>query len=324
MSCPNATAPINIKLKEYSICEYKCDYEFSYPSSSSLWLKNMEEYLSIKTEITADMPVLYNNNKYQVHEVRLYTPSLHSYAGEKTVSELIIHHKNERGGNDLMVCIPIIKDNSAKGESSEIFRTIFNELSKTANSKNRETVITINSFNLNKFIPLKPFHTYEGTLLYKPCNGSYDYIVFNKNNGGYIAINDKTNTMLSLLLKKNHNYVTHKVDDSFVFYNPKGPSALSKSKNNDEIYINCEPTGASGESLVPVHKYAEPALAHSASEFFSNKYVKVIVPVIIILLLVKFVGGIFGSVSSVGGAGAGTVASTSTGTSASSGGMRKK
>ena len=324
MSCPNATAPINIKLKEYSICEFKCDYEFSYPPSSTLWLKNMEEYLSIKTEVTADMPVLYNNNKYQVHEIRLYTPSLHAYAGEKAAAELILHHKNEKGGNDLLVCIPIIKDNSsANGESSEIFRTIFNDLAKQANSKGRETVIDITSFNLNKLIPLKPFHTYEGTLLYKPCNGAYDYIVFGKNNGGYITMTDKTYAMMSLLIKKNHNYVIHKVDDSFVFYNPKGPSALSKSKNNDEIYINCEPTGASGESLVPVNKYIEPALAHTVSDFFSNKYVKIVVPVIVIFIMVKIVGGIFNSISSRGGGGGSGVEMPVARGGGGSGGRRK-
>ncbi len=107
--------------------------------------------------------------------------------------------------------------------------------------------------------------------------------------------------MMSHLIKKNHNYIIHKVDDSFVFYNPKGPSALSKSKNNDEIYINCEPTGSSGESLVPVNKYIEPALAHTISDFFSNKYVKIVVPVIVIFIMVKIVGGIFNSISSRGG-----------------------
>lgn len=307
MSCPNATAPININLTQYSTCELKCDYNFSYPISSTLILTNNDEYLLIKTEQSYEPSVMYDDNKYQIHELRLYTKSLHTFSGENASAELVIHHKNIQGGNDLMVCIPIMNDNSAKGQSSEIFRTIINETAKQANSKNRETVANINAFNLNKLIPLSPFYTYQASLLYSPCSGIYDYIVFSKMNGGFMTMNDKTYTLFTQIISQTHNYNVQPISDGNVFYNTKGPSTLlSKSRNNDEIYIDCQPTGADGESLVPVNKSVEPFLVMSLDSFLNNSYVRMVIPALLIFFVVKFAGGILNSISNVGTAKGGT------------------
>jgi carbonic anhydrase len=303
MTCPNATSPINIKLAQYSTCDLKCDYNFSYPIATPLTLTNKEVYLLIQTEQSADLPVVYNDNKYQIHELRLYTKSLHTYAGEYASAELIIHHKNVQGGNDLMVCIPIMNDNSSKGQSSELFRTIMHETAKQANSKNSETLVNITAFNLNKLIPLYPFYTYQGSLLYSPCNGLYNYIVFSKSNGGFMTMDDKTFSLFTQIIPQTHNLTTHTISDGNVFYNTQGPSTLlSKYRNNDEIYIDCQPTGADGESLVPVNKSIEPALVVDISTLFNNKYLKMVLPVLMIFCVVRFAGGILNSISNVGGA----------------------
>jgi carbonic anhydrase len=301
MSCPNATAPINIKITPYSNCELKCDFHFSYPNSSALWLTNNDEYLSIKTETGGDTPVTYNESKYQIIEIRLYSKSLHTYAGENASAELIIHHKSVQGGNDLMVCIPIMNDNnSAKGESSELFRMIVSELAKQANSKNRETVVNIGSFSLNKLVPMAPYYTYTASLLYAPCNGTFDYVVFSKHNGGFMTMNDRTYALFTEIIAKKHTYTIHRISDSNVFYNAKGPSALSSSDRKEEIFIDCQPTGADGESLVPVYKSLEPALVNNIGDFFNSKIVKMVLPAIMIFLVVKFAGSIFNSISNVG------------------------
>ena len=323
MSCPNATSPIDIKNTTYSICELKCDYEFNYPTSSTLWLKNNSDYISFKTEITSDMPVLYNEGKYQVHEIRIFVKSLHTYNGQYADAEMFIHHINESGGNDLLVCIPIVKQDFSNGESSEIFRNIFNELAKRANSKNSETVININTFSLNKLIPMKPFYSYKGTLPYKPCNGNFDIIVFSKSNGGFITMTDNIYSKLSAIITPNI-YTVKKIDNTYVYYNELGPSALSKS-TSDDIFIDCQPTGADGESLVPVNKTIESALAPDISKLLQNKYLKMLIPVLIIILILKIGGIILGSISRGGSASSSSAsasASASSSSAVTSGGSR--
>ena len=274
-------------------------------------LKNKSDHISIKTEITSVMPVLYNESKYQVHEIRIFVKSLHTYNGQYADAEMFIHHKNENGGNDLLVCIPIVRQDFSNGESSEIFRNIFTELSKRANSKNSETVININTFSLNKLIPMKPFYSYKGTLPYKPCNGNYDIIVFNKNNGGFITMNDNIYSKLNEIITLN-NYNVHKVDDTYVYYNELGPSFLSTS-TSDEIFIDCQPTGDDGTSLVPVNKSLTSALSAdipTLSNLLKNKFVKTLITVLIIIIVLKVSTAIFKGISSGGSSGGGGATSS--------------
>ena len=95
---------------------------------------------------------------------------------------------------------------------------------------------------------MKPYYSYKGTLPYKPCNGTYDLIVFSKNNGGYLTMTDNIYSKLSEIITTN-NYLVHKKDTTNVFYNELGPSVLANSQaTSDDIFIDCQPTGADGES----------------------------------------------------------------------------
>ena len=84
MSCPNATAPIDISLSKITgKCDYKCSYSFNYNNSSCV-ATNRREYLKLSYDKSSSPPVLYNSSGYDVEEIRLYIPSLHSYSGTKT------------------------------------------------------------------------------------------------------------------------------------------------------------------------------------------------------------------------------------------------
>ena len=305
MSCPNATAPININLTPYTTCELKCDYSFSYSITPTLVLTNNGNNLLIQPENSYDTPVVYNDSRYQVHEIRLYYASLHTYAGENASAELIIHHTNIQGGNDLIVCIPVMSDDSSNSNSSQLFSTIISQVANQANSSNQQTVASITTFTLNQMVPMTPFYTYSGTLLYAPCNGQYDYIVFSKNNGGYITMSSSTYSTFTQIISQNTDYTVVGIDESSVFYNASGPSngASTSSENSDEIYIDCQPTGANGTSLVPVNKTIEPGLVVGLSDFINNPYIKSLLPVFVIFIVVKIAGSILNSISNVSSGG---------------------
>ena len=94
MSCPSATAPINISKKSSSgKCDLKCAYSFQYKESLSTLVKNRGEYVSLSYAEQSGM-IKYNTQSYSVREVRLCHPSLHEFEGIKYDGEMIIVHNN--------------------------------------------------------------------------------------------------------------------------------------------------------------------------------------------------------------------------------------
>ena len=247
MTCPNATAPVDIVNNPDLVCDLKCEYSFKYPQSS-LNITNRGEYLSLKTDQSNIPPVTYNADKYEVAEIRLYHPSLHSYSGKKAEAELIIMHNGVSSSGNLLVCVPIVTGGG--GDSADIFDTIISEVAKTATSPGKKTTVNIPTFSIDKFIPLKPYFSYSGTLPYSPCNGDYDYIVFSKNIGP-LGMTELALESLKKLTTANGSSTSK--NKQGVFYNKKGPSALTGG-GKDDFYMVCDPTGSEGEKQVVVEK----------------------------------------------------------------------
>jgi carbonic anhydrase len=243
MSCSNATAPVNISNNTTTTCDLKCDFSFKYPISN-LQVTNRGDYISLRTDPTTVPPVTYNAQQYNVGEVRIYRPSLHTYGGKKADAEMVIIHNSSSGSGKLLVCVPFIKGVTLN-QASTMFDSIISQVSKTAPSINKKTVINLPTFSLDSFVPMKPFYSYNGTLPYSPCNGKYDYVVFSKNNGGAISMSTSAYLLLSKIITANQYSV--KSGSGGIFYNKNGPS---QSTVGGDIYIECSPTGSDGETLV--------------------------------------------------------------------------
>lgn len=242
-----ATSPINITNNYDNSCELKCDYKYKY-GLSSITLTNKGQYAYMTVDNSMPGQVIYNSDNYQVKEIRLYRNSLHTYAGNNADCELIIVHTSLTGGS-LLVCIPVVLgNNSANNEGKSIFDSIISEMSKTANSVSQQTVITLPTFTLDKLIPSSPFFSYSGTLPYPPSNGDNDLIVFNKENA--LNISQRALDTFSQMISESAIPI-QSVNSDGLFYNKKGPTPISSGGgNNDGIYIECLPTGDSGEVLV--------------------------------------------------------------------------
>ena len=177
MSCPNATAPIDISISNITgNCDLKCAYDFNYNNSSCV-AKNVGDYISLSYDKNSSPPVTYNASGYYVQEIRIYCPSLHSYNGQKADGGFIIIHNSTSGNIPLLVCIPI-QSNSLMNNSSNFFETLVNTMSSNAPSEGEETIVNIDNFNLSNFVPRKPFFSYTATQPYQPCVDIVNYIVF--------------------------------------------------------------------------------------------------------------------------------------------------
>jgi len=282
------TAPIDITKNTNGVCNLKCSYSFKY-APTNLQITNKRSYLSFKVDNTMTPPVIYNDQNYNVQEVRLYHPSLHTYAGQNADAELIILHSNVNSTKQLLVSVPVVKSSTSTSDSSTFFDLIMIEVQNRANSQGQQTTYNNPTFSLAKFVPMTPYYSYIGTLPWSPNDGTYDYVVFGKENA--IAISTQAISVLKRMIAPTNS--TIRVNPYDIFYNPGGPVPPSKG----EIYIDCQPTGDDGEIILPV-KIATATIIDKTlmQKLLNANLMKILVGacimVIIWVLSIKIIDGI--------------------------------
>ena len=284
MSCPNATAPIDISMsKIMGNCDLKCAYSFHYSNSSCIAI-NRGDYLSISYDKSSSPPVLYNATGYDVKEIRLYIPSLHSYNDSKTDGELVIVHTSNTGEKPLLVCIPI-KSNNTSSISAMFFKTLIDTVASNAPSEGETTTVNIPKFNLDLLVPKKPFFSYSATEPYQPCSENVDYIVFSPLEASLDMMPDTLTKLQSIILSNPYDVKS----GPNLFYNGKGPSV--GGAGSGEIYIDCQPVGSSDETTDIVIDMGSSPYPSTISDWLNNPTVKLILGsllFIVILYAIKF------------------------------------
>ncbi len=246
MSCNNSSSPIDIQIsKVQGNCDMKCDYKFKYPKSS-LVVTHQNNYVSISYDDTSLPPVVYNSIKYKVNKVKLYSPSIHTFAGNTAAAELIIEHISTQGTNPLFVCIPIIVRDT-QSDVSDLLNKIINGLSSNAPSEGESTSVSVDNFSLNLFVPFKPYFAYTGTNFTLPCDQNIDYIVFGLDSVQEINITSTDLTKLNQLISNPGFPIA---TGTPYFYNKNGPGI--PGDGGDDIYIDCKPINQSTEETTIV------------------------------------------------------------------------
>lgn len=229
------TTIIDISPKNvYGKCDLKCAYNFNYSGSNST-AKNNGIVISLTYDNSSVPPVIYNNQKYSVSKLNLYSPSLHLFNGSKTNAELIVEHVPVAGGDPLYVCVPIVQSNNSSTASS-LLTQVIQGVSSNAPSNGDSTNLNLSGFTLQDIIPKKPYYSYANTT----SGVSGDYLVFGKFEA--ISIDEKTITTLSEIITE---FPLDMIGDK-LFYNPNGPN---NDVGNQGIYISCQPTGSSEEKI---------------------------------------------------------------------------
>lgn len=240
MSCPDSNAPIDIDIQKVAgKCDLKCAYNFKYPKSSCV-ATNRGDYISIAYDTMSTPPVTYNTIRYNVSEVRIYSPSIHTFNGQKAVGEMIIIHNSMRGGHPLLVCVPLTNDNSdTKGSS--LLTEIIQAVSSNAPADGETTTITLDDFTLDEFVPNKPFFAYNATQPYQPCVGKVDIIVFGPRESKKFISSDALTSLNSIIHANTYTTKT----GPLLFFNAKGPGS---NGIGEDIYIDCQPVDKSEDT----------------------------------------------------------------------------
>ena len=280
MSCPDATAPINIVYNIAGECQLKCDYNPLY-DNTTVSAENKGDYILFNFGQT-ERVATFNTEGYRVNDMRLYQPSLHRYSGKTCSAELLISHTNVSKNMKLVVCIPV---ESGERLENDLDALIF-QVAERANTEGGNATINLPNFNISRLVPIKPFYSYTGTTTFEPCNEIVQYVVFDITDA--LIITNKNLNNLKNIISPN-NYDAKENPDGF-FYNKQGPY-----RSSDEIYINCQPTDSSGD--VMVNKEGNPLSksdTHSGDYFkkMMNMYgsdavISIFISIFILIVLIK-------------------------------------
>ena len=208
---------------------------------TSCYITNKDDHLSLKyINPGKSEPVTFNNDKYDVKEVRIYQPSLNTYNNNKVTGEMIILHNSVNTGKQFIVSIPILSGNISSKGSTQL-NNIVSEASTSIPNNGEAINLSLNKFTLDNFVSQSPFYSYTASLPYDSCDGTYEYVAYNTDNGLYI---DSGNVKKMQKIIAKNNIIAK---DTTIFYNSKGPN---QGTSNDEIYIDCQPVNEEGSILV--------------------------------------------------------------------------
>ena len=298
-TCNSTTTPLNISiLKQSGKCTSKCEYSFKY-QSSSVTVTNKGSYISLAYDSSNSSPVKYNSHDYNVKEIRIYSPSAHTYMGQQAPAEIVIIHTPVSGGNNLIVSVPVRADQSAlTSKGSTVINAIILTKIIPQDINQSATLNNIKPFTLNDIVPNKPFFSYSGQDTFYNCSqtANVDYIVFTPLVSN-ISISQQALIKLNKLIT--NSGITAKQPDTNtpLFVNENGPSNF---KADEGIYIDCQPVGKSSETQdVVVDTNYDPSPI-SARDIFENPWIQFIGISILILILIWILSSVikaFGPIS---------------------------
>lgn len=260
------SSPVNISSTDPSIkeCNVYCTYQYEYNDSACVVSVNKSDpsgnYLDIKYDLKnngSSHHVTFNGVGYNVTSIRVYQPSLHTYDNQRAPMELLIFH--DGGVSDkLVVSIPYqsgsaSSDYTSSKTGSQVLQNIINDYSKLSpsppsSSSSNSQNLNIKNFNLNNFIPNTRYYYYIGTELPKfgVCTqpNSTKYVLFDMHKGGQYISSDAISKIQNLIAAS-----TFPVKTNTLYKSAKFPNSNSAAAKSNEIYIDCNPTGAKGEEL---------------------------------------------------------------------------
>ena len=184
MSSCSATAPIDIPTNgsvNPISGTFNCVYDVDMCSGASVVISDDRSHLSVNCNGGSKSTISFYGTVYMPSEIRIYSPSLHTYNGSSADAEIIIvHTPNSNAKTDgLIVSIPVSLAGSGSSVNPDLTAII-----QAANSINVSTLALNSSapinydVNANNFIPDNPYYVYYGTLPYDSCGGNYYYAVF--------------------------------------------------------------------------------------------------------------------------------------------------
>jgi len=223
----------------------KCDLVYDY-SVNTCTVSNHTTYLELIGCGNSGV-ISFGSNKLRIGlgNLRIYSPAIHNVIDDgldngsnNIVAEAILHYTDVNNKN-VLICIPIKKDDTGNDGFWNFLNTVKPQGSKTA------TTINTTNFTLNNLVTNCQFFQYSGKSPFNintdSCNKDVDIIVLDPTDGNIATISTKYLNMLNTLITTWTTKSTTISVPTDLFYNSQGAKKPGDNigKSNVRILSKC-------------------------------------------------------------------------------------
>ena len=237
----NNQSPVNIDTETTQHCNSLCDFKTIYKSSKCY--VNYNNNL-VRIKYSSGSYLEYQNILYELKEITIHVPTLHSIDNSKFDLEICMIH-NLSGDNKttttsdtpngIMLC-RLFESGHHYGSTEQFLNQIINDLPKESINYDKEIEVS-NNWSANLLIPEnKSFYMYDGSLPFPPCDVNYKVIVYED-----IGSIGRTNLDIFKLNLGENIRLTQDLGDRIIMYSPyyKEKNRYVKDTISTNKFLKC-------------------------------------------------------------------------------------
>ena len=232
----NNQSPINIDTELIKYCKTLCKFDTIY-KPSKCFVNYNNNLIRIKYESGSYLK--YQDVLYELSEITIHTPSLHSIDGEKYDCEICMIHKLSDNSSDIngIILSRMFQRGPHYGKPEQFINQIINEIPIESIDYDKEIKVS-DKWGANMLLPKnKSFFMYDGSLPFPPCNEKYKVLIY-EDIGSLGVTNIDT---LKINLGSNVRPIQN-LNNRDIFYTPiTGPEKKEQMESvSNNRYLKCE------------------------------------------------------------------------------------
>ena len=230
-------SPINIDTELTKLCKSLCSFDLKYKSTTCM-VNNLNNLVNIKC--TPGSYLIYDNTPFELTNITIHTPSLHTLDNNKSDVEICMVHKLSSTANSKIngiILSRFFEKGPNFGSAETFMNQIINDLPYETIEHDKEIHVS-QTWGPNMLLPKenKSYFTYDGTLPYPPCTENYKWFIYE--DIGTIGSNniDTLKTFIG-----NNSRPIASIGDRTVFYvvNQDAKKKERKFFFSDNKYLKC-------------------------------------------------------------------------------------
>ena len=234
-------SPVNIDTETTQYCNSLCNFKTIYKSSKCY--VNYNNNL-IRLKYSSGSYLEYQNILYELKEITIHVPTLHSIDNSKYDLEICMIHNLSSDNkttttsdtpNGIILC-RLFEAGPHYGSTEQFINQVINELPKESINYDKEIEVSKN-WSANLLIPEnKSFYMYDGSLPFPPCDVNYKIIVYED-----IGSIGRTNLDIFKLNLGENIRLTQDLGDRIIMYSPyyKDKKDSIKGEISTNKFLKC-------------------------------------------------------------------------------------
>jgi len=279
-------SPINIDTELVKECKTLCNFEVKY-KNSTCFVKNSNNLVNIKC--SPGSYFLYENTPFELTEITIHTPSLHTIDGSKSDIEICLIHKLSNTANsDIngIVLSRLFDKGPSFGKTETFINQIINDI-PAEDIKYEKEILVSDKWGPNMVLPDNnlSYFTYNGSLPYPPCTESYKWFIY-----------EDIGTIGSTNIDTFKNYIGNnarpiqRINDRTVFYVVINKNEIKQKEQkiytSDNKYLKCIKDDEDTKTIINTSQVVTtPADQQTGMDEYRLKKIKQILLFVVVLII---------------------------------------